>query len=68
MTEYRARKPLQIGEKLYAPGDIIEDPPEIIGSWVYWGDAEVVEPAPEPPKKKAAAKKTAKKAADHVDR
>jgi hypothetical protein len=65
MSKYKARKDLQIGDVVYKPGDIISDPPDIVGSWVLWGDAEVVEEAEEhKPVKKAVAKKTeAKKAA-----
>ena len=70
MSKYKARKTLQIGNKLYEPGSIIEsdDAPEVIGSWVYWGDVEVVEDAPvhksvhkTTPAKKAAVKKSAAK-------
>jgi len=66
MSQYKARKTIQIGDKVYQEGDILEDPPEIVGSWVLWGDVEVVEEvakaASEKATKKTAAKKTAKKA------
>jgi hypothetical protein len=65
MSRYKARKDIQIGDDVYKPGDIISDPPEIVGSWVLWGDVELVEEAEEhKPVKKAAAKKTAAKKAE----
>jgi len=65
MSTYKARKDIQIGDDIYHPGDVIANPPEIVGSWLYWGDVELVEEVAEHhPVKKAAAKKTAHKKAD----
>jgi hypothetical protein len=62
MSKVRARKTIRIGDDVYEPGDIISDPPEIVGSWILWGDVEPVEEVKEAAAKKTAAKKTAKKA------
>jgi len=62
MSKYRARRVIQVGDDIYNPGDILVDPPEIVESWVKWGDVEQVEEVAEhKPVKKAAAKKTAHK-------
>jgi len=60
--KYKAVKPISIGDELYAPGDFIDadSAPDVIGSWVFWGDVEVVV-EPDPPKKTAAKKTAVKK-------
>lgn len=62
MSTYKARRVIQIGDDIYQPGDVISDPPEIVGSWVYWGDVELVEEPEKAPAKKAAKKAAPKKA------